>query len=363
MSVIPRRPHLFVDISAHGFGHLAQTAPVLNALARLRPGLKFTVRSALPRHRLATRIEPDFDHLPAASDFGFRMIDAVRIDHAGTQQAYREMHADFPGRVAADAALLQRLGVDAVFANVAYLPLAGAAEAGLPAAAMCSLNWATLFDHFYGREAWAAPVLSEIRTAYRSALFLRTTPGMPMPELEQVVDIGTLATPGRERREELREKLGVARTARLVLVALGGIPLRLPVESWPCLAGTHWLVPAAWQARRDDCHAFEDARMSFVDLLRSADAVVTKPGYGTFAEAAANGTAVIYQRREDWPEQDALIDWLGRHARCVDVSAEDLAAGRLAGALEKLAALPRPTPPSCDGDAIAARHLAELLQR
>jgi hypothetical protein len=31
------RPHLFVDISAHGFGHLAQVAPVLNALGRRLP--------------------------------------------------------------------------------------------------------------------------------------------------------------------------------------------------------------------------------------------------------------------------------------------------------------------------------------
>jgi len=40
--------HLLVDISFHGFGHLSQTAPVLNALRRLIPDLRLTVRSAAP---------------------------------------------------------------------------------------------------------------------------------------------------------------------------------------------------------------------------------------------------------------------------------------------------------------------------
>ena len=43
--------HLFVDISSHGFGHLAITAPVLNALAKIadsRPDIIF-VDIMMPR--------------------------------------------------------------------------------------------------------------------------------------------------------------------------------------------------------------------------------------------------------------------------------------------------------------------------
>ena len=45
-------PHLFVDISAHGLGHLAQTAPILNALAHMLkrlPGRKIVFSNG-PRH-------------------------------------------------------------------------------------------------------------------------------------------------------------------------------------------------------------------------------------------------------------------------------------------------------------------------
>jgi hypothetical protein len=366
-------PHLFVDISAHGFGHLSQAAPVLNTLAEIVPDLRLTIRSGLPVERLQLRIVPPFTHLPAASDFGYVMHDAVRINLPATAAAYRAAHADFPARIAAEAELLKTLQPDAVFSNVAYLPLAGAARAGIPACALCSLNWADLFDHYFGNEPWAAPIHAEMLAAYRGATFLRTTPGMPMKALENQMTVGPIATPGRERREELRTKVGAGDTAPIVLVALGGIPTRLPVEQWP-VNGTHYIVPAAWQCTRPDFYTIESFGWPFVDLLRSVDAIIAKPGYGTFAEAAANGTAVIYQRRDDWPEQDCLIEWLQQHARCTEVTETELAAGEFGRKLENLrsAAVPpagRPSgrkrpeeaAPTFDGAAQAARHLAALL--
>lgn len=44
--------HLLATIYAHGFGHLGQSAPVLNALRRRLPALHLTVASTLPEARL-----------------------------------------------------------------------------------------------------------------------------------------------------------------------------------------------------------------------------------------------------------------------------------------------------------------------
>lgn len=357
----PHQPHLFVDISSHGYGHLAQTAPVLNRLAALRPDLRITLRSGLPLAKLQQRIQLPFEHLVIASDFGYAMVDALTIDPAATAACYREAHANFAGRVAADAALLHDLQVDAVCANVSYVPLAAAALASIPAMAMCSLNWADLYVHYFGTD----PIHAAMLAAYRSATFLRTTPGMPMAALDRQEIIGPLAAQGRERRAELLAKVGAGETApitRIVLIALGGIPTRLPVENWPALPDTHWLVPQSWDVQRKDMHAFEPLDFPFVDLLRSVDAVVTKPGYGTFAEAVCNGTAVLYQRRDDgWPEQDCLIDWLHAHARCAEVTADDLRAGNLGPALKTCLQRAVPPAPTFDGADQAARRLAALL--
>ena len=74
-------PHLFVDISSHGLGHLAQVAPILNEVTRRFPSLRLTLRSGVPAERLRARVHGDFTHIAQASDFGYVMIDATRIGH------------------------------------------------------------------------------------------------------------------------------------------------------------------------------------------------------------------------------------------------------------------------------------------
>ena len=52
------------------------------------------------------------------------MHDALRVDLPASLAAYREFHRDWPARVDAEAREFDRLGIDAVFSNVGYLPLA-----------------------------------------------------------------------------------------------------------------------------------------------------------------------------------------------------------------------------------------------
>jgi hypothetical protein len=347
--------HLFVDISSHGLGHLAITAPVLNALAKISPNLRLTVRSGIPPLKLRQRIHVPFELIEATSDFGYVMIDATRVDLAASADAYRLAHDNWPARVAAEVAFLTRLKPDWVLTNVSYLPLTAAAEAGIPAFSLCSLNWADLFEHFFGEQPWAAKIHAEILAAYRSARwFLRVTPGMAMPDLGNVQEIGTIAAIGE------KHDLGLGQN-KAVLIALGGIAHRLPVENWPRLLGVRWLVPAEWNCQHPDALSIESFDLSFTDLLWSVAAVITKPGYGTFTEAACNGTPVIYQRRADWPEQDSLIEWLHANCACLEVAADILQSGQLAAALAQLSQQPSPQIPSASGSEQAARYLQAAL--
>ncbi len=356
-------PHLFVDISSHGFGHLAQVAPVLNALRVELPDLRLTVRSGLPEERLRSRLHGDFLHIAARSDFGYVMRDAVSIDHAATALAYRAAHANWPLRVAAEADALTTLRPDLVLTDVSYLPLAGAENAGVPSLTMSSLNWADLFAHFYAHEPWAPAIHREMLAAYNSAeAFLRLTPAMPMRSLLRTQAVAPVAALGQDRRSELRARLGCRPQERLVLVAFGGVDMELSVQHWPLDETLRWLVPASWPVARPDMNAIEALAMPFPDVLRSADAVLTKPGYGIFTEAACNATPVLFIRRDDWPEQDCLIDWLQKNARCGEIREDELGSPRLQEALTGLWQQPVRPAPLARGALEAAVFIAARLR-
>jgi hypothetical protein len=123
--------HLVVSISGHGFGHVAQTAPVLNLLHERAPELRLTVRSSVPLAHLRSRIHVPFEHLPSEGDIGMVMSSALDVRTEESVARYRAFHADWDTRVDSEARLLHDLGADMVFSNVGYLPVAGAQRAGI----------------------------------------------------------------------------------------------------------------------------------------------------------------------------------------------------------------------------------------
>ncbi len=221
-------PHLVVSISGHGFGHVAQTAPIINLLPQRLPQLQLTVRSAVPLAYLRSRIHVPFDHLPSEGDIGMVMSSALDVHAKESCAAYRTFHADWNVRVEKEARLLRELGADMVFSNVGYLPLAGAQRAGITNVALCSLNWFDIYRHYCGDDTIAAQILS----CYTNAdAFLRTTPGMAMETLSNLIQVTPIANIGSNRRDELNRHLKLSSEEQLVLVSMGGIASRLPIRA------------------------------------------------------------------------------------------------------------------------------------
>jgi hypothetical protein len=353
-------PHLVVSISGHGFGHVAQVAPVLNALYPRMGKLRLTLRSIVPLALLRARIHAPFVHQPSEGDIGMVMSSALDVLVEESRAAYRAFHRNWDERVAAEARLLRGLDADFVFSNVGYLPLAGAQHAGIPNAALCSLNWADIYRHYLGDDAIAAQIFA----CYANAdAFLRATPGMTMTSLPNIIPVSPIAATGENRRAELNRRLKLSADEKLVLVSLGGITSRLPMERWPRIEGVRWLVQGSWQVEHPDAVVLETLLMSFGDLLASSDALIGKPGYGSFVEAASCGVPVLYVSRADWPEAPALISWLQQHGLCREVSRDALEQGEVAETLGELWSTPRPDPVIPNGAQQAAEWLVGKLDR
>ncbi len=352
--------HLVVSISGHGFGHVAQTAPILNLLHDFMPQLRITVRSSVSVGHLSSRIHVPFTHLDSEGDIGMLMSSALDVCVADSRAAYQKFHAQWRNRVEEEARTLHQLRADFVLSNVGYLPLAGARLAGIPNAALCSLNWADIYRHYCGDNAVAA----QIHACYADAdAFLRATPGMAMANLPNLIPVSPIAAVGVNRRDELDNRLNLSSGEKLVLISMGGITSRLPVDSWPRINGVRWLVQENWQVCHPDAIIIESLQMNFSDLLASSDALICKPGYGSFVEAACSSVPVLYVNRPDWPESPALIEWLQRHTLCREVSRSELEQGNIVVMLDEILNSPRAQPVAPNGTGQVAAWLAEKMVR
>ena len=336
-------PHLFLAVTAHGYGHLAQVAPVVHALARVLPVLKVTLQSDIDPSLAASRLPAGFVHINEATDLGLLMAGPLGTRWSESLAQYIDFEADYARRVAREMDLLRRVAPDLVLADVPWLPLDAARRLDIPAVAICSLNWHDILAECPVAERVPASVLERIRTVYAAAdLFIRPAPSMPMSWLPNARDVGPIATRYPDRRDELRERCGIPPERPLALMQFGGFAGFEPMRSWPEQDRVHWLIQTLPAGPRRDATSLDTLGLRVPHVMGSCDLMVCKPGYGSYAEAAVNALPVLYVRRGDWPEEEALIPGLAALMPTREIHPDVLLSGRIADSIDALLGVARP---------------------
>ncbi len=347
MSALSRPLRVAAAITPHGFGHAAVTLAVLEALEQQAPaGLDVTFLTTLPETVLRARWGRPcrvVEHA-AATDFGMLMASSTGIRVADSLAAYTDAHARWDAMVAEEAAIMAPIAPDVVVSCISYAALAAAQMLGLPNVGLGPFTWREIVAAYSDQSAAVSAVLATMGEVYGAAdAMIATTPAVAM-DLPNLRTVGPVGRPGRARRGDLR----LAGHERVALVALGGIVEDLPVAQWPQVEGWRWMVP-------------DEIAISVPDAIASCDAVITKPGYGTFVEAACAGTPLLYRDRPDWPETAGMARWLSGHVPCLGVDAETFLTGRLENHLRMLMQGRRGPRARPDGNHQAADIILEVL--
>lgn len=355
-------PHLLLAVSAHGYGHLAQSAPVIRAIARRLPGLRITLQSNIDPWFARSRLPPGCTQVPWAADPGFLMESPLATRWTESLAAYVRFAADYDRHLEHQSAILRDLAPDLVLCDIPWLPLDAAHRLGISAVGLCSFTWVDILEHCHLRDQVPRTLLGRMQEVYGQAdLFIRPVPAMPMDWLPQARTVGPIATRRRDQGTALRARLGIPSDRPLALMQFGGIAGLDPLGDWPEQDQVHWLVMNLERPRRD-ATALADHGIDLQEVLGSVDLILTKPGYGSYAEAACNGVPVLRLPRTDWPETPALDTWLAARVPTRELRLDDLLAGRVAGPIADLLAAGRVTPVEPTGIEESADLLEDLLR-
>ncbi|MBO1905774.1 hypothetical protein KHP60_12385 [Microvirga sp. 3-52] len=309
---------LLVDITAHGWGHLSQSAPIMTTLHEYYPGIELVVRSGLPSALIGQRFPGIIKHHYSDAEFGLVMEGPFNVDRAATLHRYEAIHARLNRSIDDLASVIAEERCDAVFTNIGYIAIAAAERASVPSIACSSLNWSDIFSTYCGHLPGAIPIIEGMDTAYsKASLFIRLVPGMPMDKFMTHSITRPIANVGKNKRALLVEVLGLKNASTIVLCSFGGM---LPPAPPPFVYNRDGLIvigPQAWSEH--GVIPVDDLPIPYADVLASVDAVVTKPGYGIVSELGCTATPAIMVSRGDWPEEPYLLHWLARHGRYVSV--------------------------------------------
>lgn len=332
----------------------------MNELAARNPDLQVVVQTGSARAILDQFLSCDFDHDPEPVDINMAMHDAVAIDVRQSHANYQHWLADHERQVQRLTNKLKAIRASLVLANIPPLPAVAAKRAGIPAVLLCSLNWAAVYRAYCGHLTGAGRVIDQLQQDYASAnKVIIPSPGIPMAGHPDVNIIAPVARQGKNNRPALDRILNNAAGKKLVLVSMGGIVTPITFDQWPQQTQILYLVIGQIECSREDIVPINTLGFSYMDLLCSVDAFITKVGYGSLAEAACNAVPTLYLRRGDWPEEHYNIPWFEQHASCLEINWHDLMSGELAEPLSRLWRQARRPAMMATG----ANEAADLLQK
>ena len=359
------RPLLFY-VNGHGFGHATRCAAVIEEIWRIRPRQQVLVRTSAPAF-LFRRLGPGpLRLLPGEVDPGTLQADPLTLDRTASLAARKEFQAQIGTRVAAEVDLLREASVALVVGDIPPLAFPVAAALGVPGIALGNFSWDWIYEAYVDERPEHAPWVEEMRRSYRQAdLLLRLPLHAEMDVFSRIEDIPLVVRHAARDRSATRRGLGLAHETRpVVLVSFGGFAaVRFGPPAAPDPGefrfitfgdGVPGLPADTLRLPIDHPHRHED-------LVAAADAVITKPGYGTVAECLASRTPFLYTSRDDFREYHVLVREISRQAHAGFLGREDLLHLRWRAGLEALlAAPPRWADLRVDGAAVAARRLLAL---
>ncbi len=351
-------------ISSHGYGHGVRSCDIIRAVNRLYPQLVVHVVSSLPSTFLSSQLDTTRDFIRDESfDIGMVQIDSIRVDVEATLTRVEQLYTQRKELVKHELAWLREKRIALAVVDIPGLPLESAALLGIPRLAIGNFAWDWIYSAFISRDSRWKPIVNMFREEYaKTDLLLRLPFCEEMDAFPKIEDIPLVTSPGRSRRAEIAEITGCDPDKKWILLSFTTLDWNdealarvSRMEEYEFFT----VRPLIWQ--QSHIYPLDREQVAFSDVIASADAVVSKPGFGILSDCIANQKPLIYADRSDFSEYAILKTAAERYLKHVHIPAADLYRGDLRESLDRIWTSPDPTEKlPLGGDRIAAHRIARL---
>ena len=375
--------------SGHGFGHAVRQIEVMKEIFRqnIENGAahNITSRTMAPEWLFNNSFSLYFEKFYGekggfwkdrfkyerfTNDVGTIQKDSLNMDIEATLKNCEVFYGNFEERSKLEAEHIKNSRADIVVGDIPPIAFKAAGIAGVPAVGITNFSWDVIYREFLDEHPGFGPVINTIEKAYsKCAMLLRLPYPCPLPAFPKFEDVELIARKAYLSKSEVYEKLGCGsadfKNRKTVMISFGGFDTSgIRHHELEKLSGYDFLTtikPGAGDSLPHNVRYIdtEAAGISFENLFRIFDVIVTKPGYGVLGDIIAADSSCIYADRGNFAEYPYLIKMLENHCKkAVHIERAKLLACELGGHIEEAL---KPNPGSSGMPAGGAAQCAEII--
>ncbi len=302
-----QRPTIYIAITNHGFGHATRTASIVATIQKLFPSSLLIMVTTAPRWLLECYIEGDFIHRQRAYDLGVIQADSLNMDKSATLEKLLEIKKNQNAIIASEVDFIRQNRVDLILADVPFLAAAIGKAANVPCWMISNFGWDFIYRDWGGEFIEIADWIGESYS--KSSCTYRLPFHEPMQAFANIIDIGLTGGSPRFTPDEIRTIYPIKPTAKTILLTFGGLGLQqIPYHNTKLFPDWQFITFDASAPDLPNLLKITDRKCRPVDFMPICSLVVSKPGFGTFAEATKLDLPIISVTRDDFAEAAFLLE-------------------------------------------------------
>jgi hypothetical protein len=351
-------------ITPHGFGHAARASAIMAAVSETVPLVSFDIFTTVPAWFFADSFSGQFEYHKFVTDIGLVQTTPFSHDLEKTIETL-DRFIPFDRALISDTAdFLKHRACQLVVCDISPIGISIAAKAGIPSILIENFTWDWIYEDFANAEARICRYVDFFREIYQAVDHHIQTSPVCNP---QSVDLttGPISRTVGLPSVQVREKLGISKEKKIVLITTGGVRDKYPfLKNLTAKKEICFVVPGGSEhPEQQDNLILLPYRSGFnhADLVNAADAVVGKAGYSTIAEVYQAGVPFGYVPRSNFRETGKLVSFIEKEMTGLRIGDEEFKAGKWLSKVSRLLSFPRIQRHNRNGSHQAAGMIRDIL--
>ncbi len=336
---------LIIFISGHGYGHVSRMSHVINVLYKsLKHNEKLIIITQADSKFILQRESKNVIIIKQQHDIGLIQQDSFNIDIDSTINKLAWLQDNLRDIIETILKQINQFEISLILSDISPLAFELAKILNIPSFFVGNFTWTDIYQDLGDMDSRFLEFIPLMNQQYQYAKKCFSLPmhtQMQPFTHDKMIKLPFIAPPESSMTIEEWEQLTLQKygAKKVILLSFGGFDFNdLPTAYLKKISDKYLFITTRAMGRTASSNmiTIDSMCLDYSGLIKFADLVITKPGYGIITDCLRHSKPILYTDRGRFAEYKILKNWLDKNYPSKYISNQMLLSGKVGDTIEDL---------------------------